>query len=133
MNRSFAAALAKQIRKTGDPTPTPEMRIPFLQVVMLVVPFGLVIFSWTAGRVHWIACLTGAFIFGIGMSMGYVCIQSYLVDCFGKYSASALAAVIVARCPITFLFCLFGFEMYRSLGYDWYVLCPSSYSGVSSC
>lgn len=121
MNRSFAAELARQIRKTGDSAPTPEMRIPFLQLGMLIVPFGLIIFAWTAGRVHWIACLTGAFIFGIGMLMGYVCIQSYLVDCFGEYSASALAAVIVVRCPITFLFCLFGLELYKKLNYDWSV------------
>jgi hypothetical protein len=121
MNRSFAAALARQIKKTGDTTPTPEMRIPFLQAGMLVVPFGLIIFAWTAGRTHWVAPLIGAFFFGIGMLMGFVCIQSYLVDCFGQYSASALAAVIVARCPITFLFCFFGFEMYKDLGYDWYV------------
>lgn len=121
MNRSFAAALARQIKKTGDTTPQPEMRIPFLQIGMLIVPFGLIIFAWTAGRTHWIAPLIGAFFFGIGMLMGFVCIQSYLVDCFGQFSASALAAVIVARCPITFLFCFFGFEMYKDLGYDWYV------------
>jgi hypothetical protein len=121
MNRSFAAALARQIKKTGDTTPTPEMRIPFLQAGMLVVPFGLIIFAWTAGRTHWIVPLIGAHFFGIGMLMGFVCIQSYLVDCFGQYSASALAAVIMARCPITFLFCFFGFEMYKDLGYDWYV------------
>ncbi|KAH6625777.1 major facilitator superfamily protein [Boeremia exigua] len=119
MNRSFAGALARQIRRTGDTTPTPELRIPFLQIGMMIVPFGLIIFAWTAGRVHWSACLVGAFFFGIGMLMGYVCIQSYLVDCFGDYSASALAAVILARCPITFLFCFFGFELYKSLGYDW--------------
>lgn len=129
MNRSFAHSLEAQIRKTGDPTPTPEMRIPFLQYGMLVVPFGLIIFAWSAGRTHWIVPLIGASFFGIGMLMGYVCIQSYLVDCFGMYSASALAAVIVARCPITFLFCFFGFEMYKDLGYDWYVSVQLSFKG----
>jgi uncharacterized membrane protein YedE/YeeE len=119
MNRSFASSLKRQIRRTDDDTPTPELRLPFLQIGMVVVPFGLIIFAWTAGRVHWAGCMVGAFIFGIGMLMSYVCIQSYLVDCFGEYSASALAAVILARCPITFLFCFFGFELYKNLGYNW--------------
>ena len=86
---------------------------------MVVVPFGLIMFAWTAGRVHWAGYMVGAFIFGIGMLMSYIYIQSYLVDCFGEYSTSALAAVILARFPITFLFCLFGFELYKNLGYDW--------------
>lgn len=119
MNRSLAGQLARQKRKKGTAEPTPEMRIPFLQYGMLVVPLGLIIFAWSAGRVHWGVPLLGAFFFGIGMLMGYVCIQAYLVDCFGKYSASALAAVILARCPITFIFCFFGFEIYRNLGYAW--------------
>lgn len=128
MNRSFAGSLKRQIRRTGDDTPTPELRIPFLQIGMAVVPIGLIIFAWTAGRMHWAGCMVGAFFFGIGMLMGYVCIQSYLVDCFGEYSASALAAVILARCPITFLFCFFGFELYRNLGYAWYVLSTHLFS-----
>lgn len=53
--------------------------------------------------------------------MAYVCIHTYLVDCFDKWSASALAAAIVSRCVISSVFCIVGFELYRKLGYDWYV------------
>ena len=62
--------------------------------------------------------MIGAILFGFGMVLEDVCIQYYLVDCFGTWSASAIAASNIARCPITTVFCLSGFEVYRRLGYD---------------
>lgn len=53
------------------------------------------------------------------MLMGYVCIQTYLVDAFEEFAASALAAAIVTRCVITCVFTVVGFQLYRSLGYAW--------------
>jgi hypothetical protein len=119
LNRSFASELAKQIKKNGDTKPRPELRIPFLQYGMVVIPFGLLIFAWTAGRVHWIAPTIGAFFFGSGMIMIFIATQSYLVDCFNEYSTSALAAVYFVRCPLMFTFTFFGFELYKDLGYAW--------------
>ncbi|KAF2730783.1 MFS general substrate transporter [Polyplosphaeria fusca] len=119
MNASFAAALARQKERTGSSIPTPELRLPFLQLGMVIVPVGLIVYAWSSGRAHWIVPLIGACIFGIGMLMVYVCVQAYLVDCFGEWSASASAAAILTRCPITCAFCLTGFEMYRKLGYAW--------------
>ncbi|KAI1386454.1 major facilitator superfamily domain-containing protein [Hypoxylon trugodes] len=119
MNSSFASALARQQQRTGSSIPTPELRLPFMQVGMTIVPLGLIMFGWSAGRTHWIVPLLGACIFGTGMLMGYVCIHTYLVDCFGKWAASALAAAIVTRCAITCAFCIVGFQLYRKLGYDW--------------
>jgi hypothetical protein len=123
MNRSLQNELRRAKKHTGiEAEATPEMHIPFLQYGMFIVPFGLVVFAWSAGRTHWIVPLIGAMFFGIGMVMGYICTQSYLVNCFNIWSASALAAVIMLRCPITTVFCLFGFELYRKLNYDWYIL-----------
>ena len=122
MNASFAWAAARQEKRTGSSAPTPELRLPFLQAGMVIVPVGLVLFAWSAGRTHWIVPLLGAFIFGMGLLMGYVCIHSYLVDCFGKWAASALAAAVVTRCTITAAFTIVGFELYRKLGYDWFAV-----------
>jgi hypothetical protein len=119
MNRSFASGLARQEKRTGSSVPTPELRLPFLQLGMVIVPVGLIVFAWSAGRTHWIVPLLGACIFGAGMLMAYVCIQTYLVDCFGKWAASALAGAMVTRCVITSAFCIFGFQLYRKLGYAW--------------
>ena len=102
-------ALARQKKRTGSSEPTPELRLPFMQLGMTIVPIGLIIFAWTAGRKHWAVPLIGASIFGAGMLMGYVCIHTYLVDCFGKYSATALAAAVLTRCVLTCAFCIIAF------------------------
>ena len=123
MNCSLQKELARaKTRIGGEAVATPEMRLPLLRYSMFIVPSGLIVFAWSAGRCHWIVPMIGAVLFGFGMVMAYVCIQCYLVDCFSTWAASALAATTIARCPITTVFCLFGFEVYRRLGYDWYVM-----------
>ncbi|KAH6658756.1 major facilitator superfamily domain-containing protein [Truncatella angustata] len=119
MNKSFASAFARQEKRTGSSTTTPELRLPFMQIGMAIVLLGLIMFAWSAGRAYCTVPLLGASFFGSGMLMGYVCIHTFLVDCFGKWAASALAAAIVTRCVITCAFCIVGFELYRRPGYDW--------------
>jgi hypothetical protein len=116
-----ASALRRQEQKTGSSVLTPKLRLPFMQVGMGIVTIGLTTFSWSAGRTHWVVPLSGAFIFGAGMFIGYVYIHTYLVVCFGDFAASALAAAIVTRCIITCAFCVIGFQMYSRLGYTWSV------------
>ncbi|KAH8193606.1 hypothetical protein TruAng_012230 [Truncatella angustata] len=103
MNKPFASALARQEKRTGSSTPTSELRLSFMQIGMAIVLLGLIMFAWSAGRAYCTVPLLGASIFGSGMLMVYVCIHTYLVDCFGKWAASALAAEIATR----------------RLGYDW--------------
>ncbi|KAI1340856.1 major facilitator superfamily domain-containing protein [Xylariaceae sp. FL0016] len=119
MNRSFARARALQARRTGSDDPHPELRLPFIKLGMAVVPCGLVIYAWSAGRAHWAVPLLGAGVFGLGMLMCYVCIHTYLVDCFDRWAASALAAAMVTRCVVTSMLTIMGFEFYRKLGYAW--------------
>jgi hypothetical protein len=109
---------------------------------MLLVPGGLLLFGWTAeAHTHFILPLLGACIFAFGMFMAYVrcllsstsdsftdttlgqiCIQTYLVDAFTEYAASALAATIVLRCIFGAIFSIVGTQLYKSLGYGWCVL-----------
>lgn len=97
--------------------------MPFIQLGMTLVPIGLIIFAWSAQKqMNWAVPLIGAAIFSLGMLMAYVCIQTYLVDVYETYAASALAATIFARSVTSCLFSIMGFQMYRSLGYAWYVL-----------
>ncbi|EDN90845.1 hypothetical protein SS1G_00245 [Sclerotinia sclerotiorum 1980 UF-70] len=120
LNRSYRYAAARHEERTGTAASMPEFRLPFLQVGMMIVPIGLVIFGWSAEKeTHWVVPLLGACIFGLGMLMGYVCIQKYLVDAFEEYAASALAAAIVTRCVISCVFTVVGFQLYRRLGYAW--------------
>jgi hypothetical protein len=106
---------------TGDTLYRPEFRLPFLQIGMLIIPAGLLIFGWAAERQPsaWPLPLLGSFIFSFGMLICFVSSQAYLVDVFGNYAASALAAGQILRNVLAFVFCIVGFQLYSKLGYGW--------------
>lgn len=120
LNRSYAWIAEHQLRRTGNQYNKPESRMLFLQIGMCFVPVGLVVFAWTAEkRRHWVFPLLGATIFATGMLMAFVCIQTYLVDVYGTYSASALAAMTTTRSIGSFCLSFVGFQLFHSLGYGW--------------
>jgi len=61
----------------------------------------------------------GIAIFAFGCDVIFQCTNAYLVDCYGRYSASATAAVIFLRSLCAFGFPLFSTNMYKDLGYGW--------------
>ena len=100
----------------------PEARLPFMGIALVLTPIGLTIFAWTVSpNIHWIIPLIGAGIFGGGIMMAYVSIQNYLVDSFGDYAASALAATALLRSPLACGLSLISFQAYETLHYNWYV------------
>lgn len=124
LNRSYAYMQKRQLRSNGSNEHIPEHRLPFLQLGMTIVPIGLAVFAWTAEkRMHWVLPLVGAATFSTGMLMAYVCIQTYIVDVYNEHGASALAAVILARCTTSCVFSVTGFQLYENLGYAWYDSC----------
>jgi MFS family permease len=129
LNKSYAYMAARKRRKTGSDEAQSEFRLPFLQLGMLIVPLGLIMFAWSAKeQTHWIVPLLGAAIFAVGMLMGYVCIQTYLVDTFDRFAASALAATILSRGVVSCIFSVVGVQLYKNLGYAWYVNYCTSYA-----
>lgn len=122
LNRSYVYMANRHTRKTGSTEPQPESRMLFLQLGKAIVPLGLIVFAWTAQeQTHWVLPLLGSAIFAAGMCMAYVCIQTYLVDVYEEYGASALAAVIFARSVVSCVLSIMGFRLFKSLGYAWYV------------
>lgn len=120
LNRTYAFMKLRAIRKQSSIDRRPEYRMPFMQLGAIIVPTGLIIFAFTAREdVSWIAPLIGALVFATGMLMTYICVTTYLVDCFETYAASALAAMTVTRSLLGCVFSLIGFQLYRSLGYEW--------------
>lgn len=98
----------------------PEFRTPLLFIGALAIPIGLFIYGWTAQyKTHWIGPNIGAVIFSVGAIMTFQCIQTYLVDSYTRYAASALAAVTVLRSMAGFGFPLFAQYMYNALDYGW--------------
>ncbi|KAF7330542.1 MFS domain-containing protein [Mycena venus] len=139
LNRSYRA-LAK---KYGYQKP--EFRMLWMQIGMAFVPAGLFIYGWSAqAQTHFIVPLLGAAIFAFGMLITYaraifslvtpstncicqICIQTYLVDAFVEYAASALAATIILRSVCGAVFSIVGAKLYERLDYGWGTSVPCIY------
>ncbi|RDW80480.1 MFS multidrug transporter-like protein [Coleophoma crateriformis] len=98
----------------------PEFRVPLMIPGALCVPVGFFWYGWSAqAKLHWIMPNIGAAIFAAGTIVGFQCIQTYLVDSYTRYAASAIAAATVLRSLAGFGFPLFAPYMYDALKYGW--------------
>lgn len=116
LNRSQAWMTARY----GNGETRPEFRMPLLQVGMVLAPLGLVVFGWSAQKqTHWIVPLLGVAVFTCGNQIAYVSIQTYIIDAFETYAASALAGSAVSRGVVGCILTVFGFKLFVGLGYGW--------------
>ena len=100
--------------------PQPEARLPHLIILAWLIPVGLFWFAWTAlPPIHWMSGIAAGIPFGLGIVPLFLGITSYLIDCYGQYSASALAANAVLRSLFGAVFPLFAKQMYGKLGTPW--------------
>ncbi|KAL8714160.1 MAG: hypothetical protein Q9220_001889 [cf. Caloplaca sp. 1 TL-2023] len=98
----------------------PEFRILIMVVGSALIPTGLFIYAWTAQfHTHWIGPNIGVAIFSAGAIAGFQCVQTYLVDAYTRFAASAIAASTVLRSLAGFGFPLFAPYMYDKLDYGW--------------
>jgi len=93
-----------------------EFRVPLMFPGSILIPIGLfwygvsrtrmvcrrtrrlTWFQWTAQtHQHWILPNIGAVIFSIGNIMVFQCTQTYIVDAYTRYAASAVASTTVLR------------------------------------
>ncbi|KAL2202430.1 MFS general substrate transporter [Sarocladium strictum] len=113
------ANLKRRYCKEGE-AGRPEFRVPLMAVGAIFVPIGLLIYAWTAEeKTHWIGPSIGVFIYSFGLIMSFSCLQGYMVDSYGPYAASAVAATTLTRSMAGFGFPLFAADMYNTLGYGW--------------
>ncbi|KAF7185479.1 Efflux pump radE [Pseudocercospora fuligena] len=112
--------IAKRLTAKNGGQLKPEYRLPPLIWGGPFIPAGLFIYGWTAQyQVHWIVPLIGTTFIGIGLIAAFMCINTYLVDTFTLYAASAMAANTVLRSIFGGVFPLFGLQMYDTLGLGW--------------
>lgn len=98
----------------------PEFRIPLMLPGGLLAPIGLLIYGWTTHYgAHWIAADIGAAIFATGLIIGFQCAQTYVVDAYTRYAASATGAAAFVRTIAGFGFPLFAGKMYDVMGLGW--------------
>lgn len=109
-----------KLKNRNDQVGKPEFRVPIMWVSSWILPIGLFWYGWSAdAKIHWIMPNIGAFILCVGLIMSYNCIQNYVIDAYGLYAASAIAAVATTRSVFGFAFPLWAPYMYDSLGIGW--------------
>ena len=106
--------------RNGKAVGRPEFRLPLLIPGAILVPVGLLWYGWSAQKhLHWIMPNIGLAIFAVGMKIASQCTQTYAVDTYTLYAASAGAAGTFLRSLAGFGFPLFAPYMYNRLGYGW--------------
>ncbi|KAA1478673.1 MFS polyamine transporter [Dentipellis sp. KUC8613] len=96
----------------------PEYRLPQMMPATLILPAGLLLAGWTAqNHVFWFAPDVGIYLVGLSIILMNLSLQSYIIDTFTLFAASALAASTFLRSLAGFGFPLFAPAMFHSLGY----------------
>jgi hypothetical protein len=77
-------------------------------------------YGWTSYyKVHWIVPIISLVPFGFGLMGIFAPLQTYMIDCFPQFAASAIAGMTALRCLFGALLPLAGPTMYKSLGLGW--------------
>ncbi|KAK3367576.1 major facilitator superfamily domain-containing protein [Podospora didyma] len=111
----------KQRMQAGK-TITPEDRLPLIITLpgALAFPIGLFVYGWSVEyNCHWIVPQIGTAITGFGSILVFIAIQTYLMDAFEEYAASAVGANAVLRGIVAALVPLGGLDLYHRLGWGW--------------
>ncbi|KAL1648883.1 hypothetical protein SLS58_002063 [Diplodia intermedia] len=110
--------LQKRSGGAADEAGPPEFRIPMMIPASVISPCGIFLYAWSAqAQCFWLVPNIGAALFACGSMISYQCIQTYIVDCYAQYSASASAASSFLRSLAAFGFPLFVPYLFKSLGY----------------
>jgi len=113
-------SIYRAMKKRNNGIGKPEFRVPLMVPGALLVPIGLFIYGWTAqSHTHWIFPNIGAALFAAGVITGFQCMQTYIVDAYTRYAASAIGAATVLRSLCAFGFPLFAPYVYAALDYGW--------------
>lgn len=98
----------------------PEMRLPACVAFACLIPVSFFWYGWAADqRTYWPVTVIGLVPFGYGMIGSFIPTQTYLIDAFPTYSASALAAMTTSRSLFGGLIALAGPSMNKNLGIGW--------------
>lgn len=117
---SLSDKLLKSMTAKNGGVMKPEYRLPPLIPAACTIPIGLFWYGWSAeNKLHWIMPIIGTGWVGLGMIAVFMCIQTYFVDCFTVYAASAIAANTFLRSLMGAFLPLAGPKMYETLGLGW--------------
>ena len=108
----------RRIERRGHQVP--EDRLPLMFIGCILLPISLFILAWTSmPSVHWAGSLVGGIPTGASFVMVYISANSYLVDCYPKVAASALAAKTLLRSLCGAAVPLFVNQMFHKMHNQW--------------
>ncbi|PPR07179.1 hypothetical protein CVT26_012609 [Gymnopilus dilepis] len=98
----------------------PEARLYPMMFGAFVLPAALFLFAFTGAYkwVHWIAVCISGFLFGFAMIIIYISANSYIIDSYSDYAASAMAAKTFVRSEIGAMVPLFVEQMFHGMGFQ---------------
>ncbi|KAK2044914.1 MFS general substrate transporter [Colletotrichum somersetense] len=103
-----------------DDEPQPERNLPILMVAGVILAVGLFWYGWALEyQTHWIVPILGTAVCGFAISLFFLGVQTYIVEVYTLYAASALAASTTIRCLFGLTIPLAAPQLYRRLGYGW--------------
>ncbi|ROT41488.1 MFS general substrate transporter [Sodiomyces alkalinus F11] len=106
-----------KLTKKNNNVYEPEMRLPASIYYAAFVPVSLFWYGWAVEKkAHWAVTVVGMLPLGFGMVGIFLPCQTYLVDAFGIYSASAVAASRTFMSFFGAFFPLAGPPLYEALG-----------------
>ncbi|KIY72592.1 polyamine transporter [Cylindrobasidium torrendii FP15055 ss-10] len=99
----------------------PEARLYPMMVGALALPIALFIFAFTGAYawVHWFGVCVAGFTFGFAMILIYISANSYIVDSYSAFAASAIAAKTLLRSEVGASVPLFVNQMFHNMGFQW--------------
>jgi len=99
----------KHMSHRNGRTGRPEFRIPIMVPGTILLVVGLFWYGWSADTIqHWIMPDIGCSFFIAGATVCTSSVNAYVVDTYGQFSASAIAAISILRCLAAFTFPLFA-------------------------
>lgn len=102
----------QHLARKNDGRARPEFRVPMMAPGTVLLGAGIFWYGWSAEyTLQWIMPNLGCALFVAGAVICTSSVNAYIVDTYGQFSASAIAAISILRCFAGFTFPLFAPEL----------------------
>ncbi|KAK2018653.1 major facilitator superfamily transporter [Colletotrichum eremochloae] len=106
--------------RLGGGVDKPIYRLPMTVAGVVVFAVGLIVIGWAAQqRISIFMADVGGALFAMGSFTAYQSLQALMIDAFGVYATSILAAAAIVRSVASFSFPLAAPALFASLGFGW--------------
>jgi MFS family permease len=113
-------SMYKRLKANNGGVGRPEFRIPTMLIGSPLVSIGLFWYGWAVqARTFWVVPNLGVIVFTAGSIVCLAGMQTFVIDSYTRFAASAFAAAAFLRSLAGFGFPLFAPYLYQDLGYGW--------------